>query len=159
MNDFKVLIKNLNTGEEKWYTCPLDEDAIYRELKLNSTQYKIAEYEAPCDLSLCDSIGDVINEYDAYIRLPEILKDNIGIIMNNFDTIQDVFDCYNEQYMQFYSDYKSKYDYARFIIEQSGDVSEFMLDYIDYDKYISDFEISNTIIELPNDKGIIIING
>lgn len=31
MNEWKVLIHNTNTGREKWYTCPLDKDAIFNE--------------------------------------------------------------------------------------------------------------------------------
>lgn len=155
MNNWKVLIHNTNTGREKWYTCPLDKDAIFNDLDIENEHYTIPNYEAPCSLQFCETIDDVIDEYDAYLMLPEYLQDNMGDIMEVCDSIKDVLEYYNDGSLHFYPEHKTVYDYLRQSIEESGKVSEDMLDYIDYDKYLDDYEVCYHLIETKD--GIIVI--
>lgn len=155
MNDWKILISNTDTGRENWYACPLDKYAIFNDLDICNEHYIISDYEAPCSLQLCETVDDVIEEYDAYLMLPEVLKNNIGDIMEMCDSIKDVLEYYNDRSLHFYPEHKTVYDYLRRSIEESGNVSESMLDYIDYDKYLNDFEVNRFIIE-TND-GLIVI--
>lgn len=155
MNDWKILIKNIYTDEEKWYTCPLDKNTIYDELKLKNESLLIKDWETPYSLFLCYTINDVMEEYNAYLMLPKVLQDNIGDIMDACDSADDVLKYYNDRSLHFYPEYKTAYDYVRNSIEKSGDVAEHMLDYIDYNKYIKDFEIDNIIVETKD--GLILI--
>lgn len=155
MNDWKILIKNIYTDEEKWYTCPLDKNTIYDELKLKDESLLIKDWETPYSLFLCYTINDVMEEYNAYLMLPKVLQDNIGDIMEACDSADDVLKYYNDRTLHFYPEYKTAYDYVRNSIEKSGDVAENMLDYIDYNKYIKDFEIDNIVVETKD--GLILI--
>lgn len=155
MNDWKILIKNIYTDEEKWYTCPLDKNTIYDELKLKDESLLIKDWKTPYSLFLCYTINDVMEEYNAYLMLPKILQDNIGDIMDACDSADDVLKYYNDRSLHFYPEYKTAYDYVRNSIEKSGDVAEHMLDYIDYNKYIKDFEIDNIVVETKD--GLILI--
>lgn len=155
MNDWKILIKNIYTDEEKWYTCPLDKNTIYDELKLKDESLLIKDWETPYSLFLCYTINDIMEEYNAYLMLPKILQDNIGDIMDACDSADDVLKYYNDKTLHFYPEYKTAYDYVRNSIEKSGDVAEHMLDYIDYNKYIKDFEIDNIVVETKD--GLILI--
>lgn len=155
MNDWKILIKNIYTDEEKWYTCPLDKNTIYDELKLKDESLLIKDWETPYSLFLCYTINDVMEEYNAYLMLPKVLQDNIGDIMDACDSTDDVLKYYNDRTLHFYPEYKTAYDYVRNSIEKSGDVAEHMLDYIDYNKYIKDFEIDNIVVETKD--GLILI--
>ena len=155
MNDWKILIKNIYTDEEKWYTCPLDKNTIDDELKLKDESLLIKDWETPYSLFLCYTINDVMEEYNAYLMLPKVLQDNIGDIMDACDSADDVLKYYNDRSLHFYPEYKTAYDYVRNSIEKSGDVAEHMLDYIDYNKYIKDFEIDNIVVETKD--GLILI--
>lgn len=155
MNNWKILIKNIYTSKEKWYTCPLDKDAIFSELKLTDESLLIKDWETPYSLMLCYTIDDVMEEYNAYLMLPKVLQDNIGDIMEACDSTEDVLKYYNDRSLHLYPEYKTVYDYLRQSIEKSGDIAEHMLDYIDYNKYIKDFEIDNIVVETKD--GLIVI--
>ena len=155
MNDWKILISNTDTGRENWYACPLDKYAIFNELDIHDEHYTIPNYEAPCALLFCKTIDDVIDEYDAYLMLPEELQNNIGDIMDVCDSTKDVLEYYKDGSLQFYPEHKTVYDYLRQSIEDSGKVSKDMLDYIDYDKYLEDYEISYCLIETKG--GLVVI--
>lgn len=156
MNDWKILISNTDTGRENWYACPLDKYAIFNDLDIQNEHYVISEYEAPFYLLLfCKTIEDIIGEYDAYLMLPDVLQNNIGDIMDSFDSTKDVLVHYSDGSLHFYPEHKTVYDYLRWSIEESGKVSENMLDYIDYDKYLEDYEVCYHLIE-TND-GLVVI--
>ena len=145
--------------KEKWYTCLLDKDIICEELKLTNTSdlipYLIKNWETPYSLFFCYTIEDVMEEYNAYLMLPKILQDNIEDIMEACDSADDVLRYYNDRSLHFYPEYKTIYDYVRDSIEKSGDVATRMLDYIDYGKYIKDFEVDNIIAETKD--GLVVI--
>ena len=155
MSDWKILISNTDTGRENWYACPLDKYAIFNDLDIQDEHYTIPNYEAPYSLLFCKTIDDVIDKYDAYLMLPDVLQDNIGDIMDVCDSIKDVLEYYKGGSLQFYPEHKTVYDYLRQSIEKNGDVATHMLDYIDYNKYIKDFEIDNIVVETKD--GLIVI--
>jgi len=154
MNDWKILIKNIYTDKEKWYTCPLDKDTIYNELKLTDESLLIKKWETPYSLMFCYTIEDVIREHNAYLMIPKVLQDNIEDIMDACHSTEDVLKYYNDRSLHLYSEYKTVYDYLRQSIEKSGDVATHMLDYIDYNN-IKDFEIDNIVVETKD--GLIVI--
>lgn len=156
MNDWKILISNTDTERENWYACPLDKYAIFNDLDIHDEHYVISEYEAPFYLLLfCKTIEDIIDEYDAYLMLPDVLQNNIGDIMDSFDSTKDVLAHYSDGSLHFYPEHKTVYDYLRWSIEESGKVSKDMLDYMDYDKYLEDYEVCYHLIETKD--GLIII--
>lgn len=155
MNDWKILISNTDTGRENWYACPLDKYAIFNDLDIHDEHYTIPDYEVPYTLLFCETIDDVIDEYDAYLMLPDVLQNNIGDIMEVCDSIKDVLAHYSDGSLHFYPEHKTVYDYLRQSIEESGKVSKDMLDYIDYDKYLEDYEVCYHLIETKD--GIIVI--
>lgn len=81
MKKWKVLIKNICTGKSKWYSCPLDKDKIYKELKIDSKfDYDIKTSKAPYNSLFCDTIETVMNEYNAYLKLPDFLQKHIYVM-------------------------------------------------------------------------------
>lgn len=155
MNDWKILISNTDTGRENWYACPLDKYTIFNDLDIHDEHYTIPDYEVPYTLLFCETIDDVIDEYDAYLMLPDVLQNNIGDIIEVCDSIKDVLAHYSDGSLHFYPEHKTVYDYLRQSIEESGKVSKDMLDYIDYDKYLEDYEVCYHLIETKD--GIIVI--
>lgn len=111
MKKWRLLIKNICTGKSKWYSCPLNKDKIYKELKIDSRfDYNIKESHAPYNSLFCYKIEDVIDEYNAYIKLPDFLQKHIYVITRSleFDSIAELLNHYNEGLIKFYPGLKTK---------------------------------------------------
>ena len=135
MNDWKILIRNKDTHMEKWYTCPLDKETIYNELGLSSDNYLIMKIDAPDPVSLCESIEQVITEYDSYLLLPELLQKRINVIAIEFDYIADTLTAYEKGRIELYPDVTSKKEYVTQYLKDNHIIPTDMIEYIDYDKY------------------------
>lgn len=156
MNKFKVLIKNTNTNKKKWYTCPLDKDTIFNELELTSNNYVIKDSDGPYPLEICDSIDQVVNEYNAYLLLPDYIQNHIHAIAFEYDYIADTLNAYNNDKIDFYPGVTSK---RAFVIEYMRDnhiVKDELLEFIDYDKYFE--HLSETLNILLTADGAMILN-
>lgn len=135
MNDWKILIRNKDTHMEKWYTCPLDKETIYNELGLSSDNYLIMKIDASDPVSLCESIEQVITEYDSYLLLPELLQKRINVIAIEFDYIADTLTAYEKGRIELYPDVTSKKEYVTQYLKDNHIIPTDMIEYIDYDKY------------------------
>lgn len=135
MNEWNILIHNKDTNIAKWYTCPLDKKAIYNELKINFDNYYIANTDAPNPISLCESIDQVINEYNSYLLLPELIQKHINIIAVEFDYIADTLTAYNKGHIELYPGVTSKKEYISQYLKDNHIIPTDMIEYIDYDKY------------------------
>lgn len=135
MKDWRVLIKNTDTHMEKWYTCPLDKEAIYSELKLNSDNYVILKTDAPDPVHLCESIDQIITEYESYLLLPELIQKRINVIAIEFDYIADTLTSYEIGRIELYPGVKSKKEYVTQYLKDNHIIPTDMIEYIDYDKY------------------------
>lgn len=135
MNDWKILIRNKDTHMEKWYTCPLDKETIYNELGLSSDNYLIMKIDAPDPVSLCESIEQVITEYDSYLLLPELLQKRINVIAIEFDYIADTLTAYEKGRIELYPDVTSKKEYVSQYLKDNHIIPTDMIEYIDYNKY------------------------
>ena len=105
MKKWRLLIKNIHTGKSKWYSCPLNKDKIYRELKVDSHfDYDIKESHAPYNSLFCYHIEDVIDEYNAYVKLPDFLQKHIYVIARSleFDSIADMLTHCNKGLIKFH---------------------------------------------------------
>ena len=135
MKDWRVLIKNTNTHMEKWYTCPLDKETIYNELKLNSDNYVILKTDAPAPVHLCESIDQIITEYNSYLLLPELIQKHINIIAIEFDYIADTLTSYEIGRIELYPGVTSKKEYVTQYLKDNHIIPTDMIEYIDYNKY------------------------
>ena len=111
MNEWSILIHNKDTNIAKRYTCPLDKKAIYNELKINFDNYYIVNTDAPDPVSLCESIDQIITEYNSYLLLPELIQKHINIIAVEFDYITDTLTAYNKGCIELYPGVTSKKEY------------------------------------------------
>lgn len=135
MKDWRVLIKNTNTHMEKWYTCPLDKETIYDELGLNTNNYYIVNTDTPDQISLCESIDQIINEYNSYLLLPELIQKHINVIAVEFDYIADTLTAYNKGHIELYPGVTSKEEYVSQYLKDNHIIPTDMIEYIDYNKY------------------------
>lgn len=111
MKKWKVLIKNICTGKSRWYSCPLNKDKIYKELKIDSIfDYDIEKSKAPYDSLFCCTIEDVMSEYNAYLKLPDFLQRHIYVITKSleFDSIADLLTYYGTGLIRFYPSLKTR---------------------------------------------------
>lgn len=135
MKDWRVLIKNTDTHMEKWYTCPLDKETIYDELGLNTNNYYIVNTDTPDPISLCESIDQIINEYNSYLLLPELIQKHINVIAVEFDYIADTLTAYNKGHIELYPGVTSKKEYISQYLKDNHIIPTDMIEYIDYNKY------------------------
>lgn len=150
MKDWRVLIKNTDTHMEKWYTCPLDKETIYDELGLNTNNYYIVNTDTPDPISLCESIDQIINEYNSYLLLPELIQKHINIIAVEFDYIADTLTAYNKGRIELYPGVTSKKEYISQYLKDNHIIPTDMTQYIDYDKYFEHLS-KKLIIYIFND--------
>lgn len=157
MKNWKVLIRNKNTHMEKWYTCPLDKETIYDELGLNTNNYYIVNTDAPDPISLCESIDQIINEYNSYLLLPELIQKHINIIAVEFDYIADTLTAYNKGRIKLYPGVTFKKEYVSQYLKDNHIIPTDMIEYIDYDKYfehlsnkLTIYMFTDGVIEITN---------
>lgn len=155
MKDWRVLIKNTDTHMEKWYTCPLDKETIYDELGLNTNNYYIVNTDTLDPISLCESIDQIINEYNSYLLLPELIQKHINIIAIEFDYIADTLTSYEIGRIELYPGVTSKKEYITQYLKDNHIIPTDMIEYIDYDKYFE--HLSNTLTIYMFTDGVVVI--
>ena len=155
MNNWKVLIRNKDTHMEKWYTCPLDKETIYNELKLNSDNYVILKTDAPDPVHLCETIDQIITEYESYLLLPELIQKRINVIAVEFDYIADTLTSYEIGRIELYPGVTSKKEYVTQYLKDNHIIPTDMIEYIDYDKYFE--HLSNKLTIYMFTDGVVVI--
>ena len=131
MNNWKVLIRNKDTHMEKWYTCPLDKKTIYNELELNSDNYVILKTDAPDSVHLCETIDQIVTEYESYLLLPKLIQKHINIIAIEFDYIADTLTSYEIGRIELYPGVTSKKEYITQYLKDNHIIPTDMIEYID----------------------------
>lgn len=130
MKKWRLLIKNIHTGKSKWYSCPLNKDKIYKELNIDSSfDYNIEKSQAPYNSLFCYHIEDVIDEYNAYVKLPDFLQKHIYVITRSleFDSIADMLTHCKKGLIKFYPGLKTR--------------EECIIQYIKDNKFLPDNEL------------------
>lgn len=130
MKKWRLLIKNIYTGKSKWYSCPLNKNKIYNELKIDSSfDYDIEKSQAPYNSLFCYEIEDVMSEYNAYLKLPDFLQKHIYVMTRSleFDSISEMSTHCNEGLIKFYTGLKTK--------------EECIIQYIKDNKFLPDNEL------------------
>ncbi|VPS89831.1 Antirestriction protein [Streptococcus pneumoniae] len=135
MDDMQVYIANLgkyNEGElvGAWFTFPIDFEEVKEKIGLNDEyeEYAIHDYELPFTVDEYTSIGELNRLWEMVSELPEELQQEDIII---------------------HSDCDDMYDVARYYIEETGALGEVpasLQNYIDYQAYGRDLDLSGTFI-------------
>lgn len=151
MSDYlRLLIRNPDTNEQLWFDYPFDIDEIRKLLHIKGDEYEIIDFDSSAPVYNWDSIECIVEDYNEYLLLPDYIKRNINKILNTVDGINDIFNAVTEERVTLYENCKDKYDLARELLRQRGDVPDDIIDYIDYDKYIYDITMNSSIIETPD---------
>lgn len=108
-------------------------------------------------MSLGESIDQVINEYNSYLLLPELIQKHINIIAVEFDYIADTLTAYNKGRIELYPGVTSKEEYVSQYLKNNHIIPTDMIEYIDYDKYFEHLS-EKLIIYVFNDGVIAITN-
>ena len=138
MDDMQVYIANLgkyNEGElvGAWFTFPIDFEEVKEKIGLNDEyeEYAIHDYELPFTVDEYTSIGELNRLWEMVSELPEELQSELSALLTHFSSIEDM------------------YDVARYYIEETGALGEVpasLQNYIDYQAYGRDLDLSGTFI-------------
>jgi hypothetical protein len=151
MSDYlKLLIRNPDTNEQLWFEYPFDMDEIRETLHIKGDGYTVIDSNSSAPVYEYDSIKSIVEDYNEYLLLPDYIKRNINKILDVVDGIGDIFNAVTEKRVAIYENCKDKYDLARELLRERGDVPEDIIDYIDSDRYIYDVTINSNIIETPD---------
>lgn len=152
----RVYIANLgkyNEGElvGDWFTPPIDWDDLKERIGLNSEyeEYAIHDWELPFEISKYTSIEE-INRLCSMAE--ELASTDIGEAINDiqtafFSSIEELYEHKNN--IIYYPDCDDMTDIARYFIEETGvlgEVSVSLQNYIDYESYGRDLEISGSFV-------------
>ncbi|HEU6913197.1 TPA: antirestriction protein ArdA [Streptococcus pneumoniae] len=134
MDDMQVYIANLgkyNEGElvGAWFTFPIDFEEVKEKIGLNDEyeEYAIHDYELPL--------------------LPEELQSELSALLTHFSSIEELSE--HQEDIIIHSDCDDMSDVARYYIEETGALGEVpasLQNYIDYESYGRDLDLSGTFI-------------
>ncbi|MDI3075898.1 antirestriction protein ArdA [Clostridioides difficile] len=156
MEEMRVYIANLgkyNEGElvGDWFIPPIDWDDLKERIGLNSEyeEYAIHDWELPFEISEYISIEE-INRLCSMAE--ELASTDIGEAINDIQTA--FFSSFEELYEHkddiiYYPDCDDMTDVARYFIEETGVLGEVpvsLQNYIDYESYGRDLEISGSFV-------------
>lgn len=148
----RVYIANLgkyNEGElvGAWFTPPIDMDEVSERIGLNGyyEEYAIHDYELPFEIGEYESI-DRINELCEMVsELDSDIQAELKELQSYFGSIEELCD-HADDIIQ-YPDCDDMEDVARYFIEESGALGEVpasLQNYIDYEAYGRDLELSGS---------------
>ena len=123
MDDMQVYIANLgkyNEGElvGAWFTFPIDFEEVKEKIGLNDEyeEYAIHDYELPFTVDEYTSIGELNRLWEMVSELPEELQSELSALLTHFSSIA------------------------------LGEVPASLQNYIDYQAYGRDLDLSGTFI-------------
>lgn len=154
MEEMRVYIANLgryNEGElmGAWFTPPVDYDEMAERIGLDGCyeEYAIHDYELPFEIEeyetiervndLCEMVSELDSDIQAELKELQSYFRNIEELCDHADDIIPHFDCEDME------------DVARQFIEESGalrEVPEYLQNYIDYEAYGRDLELSGRFV-------------
>lgn len=127
MDDMQVYIANLgkyNEGElvGAWFTFPIDFEEVKEKIGLNDEyeEYAIHDYELPFTVDEYTSIGELNRLWEMVSELPEELQSELSALLTHFSSIEET--------------------------GALGEVPASLQNYIDYQAYGRDLDLSGTFI-------------
>lgn len=156
MEEMRVYITNLgkyNEGElvGEWFTPPIDFEEVKERIGLNNEyeEYVIHDWELPFDISEYTSIEDInrlcsMVEELASMKIGDAIRDVQNAFFSNFQELYEHKDdiiCYPEC--------NDMTDVAYYLINECGALGEIpnsIENYIDYEAYGRDLEISGNFV-------------
>ena len=154
MDDMQVYIANLgkyNEGElvGAWFSLPIDFEEVKEKIGLNDEyeEYAIHDYEMPVPVSEYTSIGELNRLWEIISELPEELQSELSALLSHFSSLEELSE--HQEDIIIHSDCDDMSDVARYYIEETGALGEVpasLQNYIDYESYGRDLEISGTFI-------------
>ena len=155
MDDMQVYIANLgkyNEGElvGAWFTFPIDFEEVKEKIGLNDEyeEYAIHDYELPFTVDEYTSIGELNRLWEMVSELPEELQSELSALLTHFSSIEELSE--HQEDIIIHSDCDDMADVARYYIEETGVLGEVptsLQNYIDYESYGRDLEISGTFTQ------------
>lgn len=157
--EVKVYIANLGKYNEgvlqgSWFALPVDFDFVAEKIGLNDEyeEYAIHDFESPVDIPEYISIDELNNMYNKLCEIEEhgIAESNIEILvseMGGLDELYNNLDSIVNHGCISLEDYVSEYLYDYLL---SCSIESWILNYIDYDKYVRDVRIMGHFIECSN---------
>ena len=137
MDDMQVYIANLgkyNEGElvGAWFTFPIDFEEVKEKIGLNDEyeEYAIHDYELPFTVDEYTSIGELNRLWEMVSELPEELQSELSALLTHFSSIEELSEHQED-------------------IEETGALGEVpasLQNYIDYQAYGRDLDLSGTFI-------------
>ena len=150
----RIYIANLgkyNEGElvGAWFTPPVDFDEVKERIGLNDEyeEYAIHDYELPFEIDEYTPIEEVNRLCEMVEDLPEDIQAELHELQSYFGSIEEL--CEHENDIIHYPDCEDMADVARYYIEETGALGEVpasLQNYIDYEAYGRDLEISGSFV-------------
>ena len=156
MEEMRVYIANLgkyNEGElvGDWFTLPIDWDDLKERIDLNSEyeEYAIHDYELPFEISEYTSIEEINRLYFMAEELGAMeIGDSIRDVQNAFfSSFQELYE--HKDDIICYPECNDMTDVAYYLINECGALGEISMsiqNYIDYEAYGHDLEISGSFV-------------
>lgn len=154
MDDMRVYIVNLgkyNEGEivGAWFTFPIDFEEVKEKIGLTDQyeEYAVHDYEMFYPVDAYTSISELNRSWEILIELPAEIQTEIYALLTHFGSIEEISE--HQEDIIIHSDCEDMEDVARYYIEETGALGEVpasLLNYIDYQAYGRDLELSGTFI-------------
>lgn len=154
MDDMQVYIANLgkyNEGElvGAWFKLPVDFEEVKEKIGLNDEyeEYAIHDYELPFDIDEYTPLAELNHLYELVCDLPEELQSELSALLTHFPSIEELSE--HQDDIILHSGCDDMADVARYYIEETGMLGEVpasLQNYIDYESFGRDLELSGTFI-------------
>lgn len=154
MNDMQVYIANLgkyNEGElvGAWFKLPVDFEEVKEKIGLDDEyeEYSIHDYELPFDIDEYTPLEELNRLYELVCDLPEDLQSELSALLTHFSSIEELSE--HQDDIILHSGCDDMADVARYYIEETGMLGEVpanLQNYIDYESFGHDLELSGTFI-------------
>ena len=154
IEEMRIYIANLgkyNEGElvGAWFIPPIDFDEVKERIGLNDEyeEYAIHDYELPFEIDEYTPIEEVNRLCEMVEDLSEDKQAELHELQSYFGGIEEL--CEHEDDIIHYPDCEDMADVARYFIEETGALGEVpasLQNYIDYEAYGRDLEISGSFV-------------
>ena len=155
IEDMAVYIANLGKYNEgylvgDWFRFPLNEEEIAERIGLNAEYEEYAVHDTdnfPMEVSEYISIEELNNIYDMIEDFPDYIVDCLDEFISHYGTLEEVVEHKDDIY--FYPDCDTMTDVAYYYIDELqalGDIPSSLQNYIDYEAYGRDLDMSGCFI-------------
>ncbi len=154
MDDMQVYIANLgkyNEGElvGAWFKLPVDFEEVKEKIGLDDEyeEYAIHDYELPFDIDEYTPLEELNRLCELVCDLLEDLQSELSALLTHFSSIEELSE--HQDDIILHSGCDDMADVARYYIEETGMLGEVptnLQNYIDYESFGRDLELSGTFI-------------